>query len=49
MKTILYLESDDLGQFFISHVTLNKIPTELLLPHLENENISAYTTVMKNK
>ena len=49
VKTILNLESDDLGQFFISHVTLNKIPTELLLPHLENENISAYTTVMKNK
>ena len=49
MKTILNLESDDLDHFVISHVTLNKILTELLLPHLENENISAYNTVMKYK
>ena len=59
VNTILNLESDDLDQFVISHVTLNKILLILIQYQyhtlnkihfdLENENISAYTTVMRNK
>lgn len=58
-NTILNLESDDLDQFVISRVTLNKILLILIQYQshtlnkihfdLENENISAYTTVMRNK
>lgn len=59
VNTILNLESDDLDQFVISRVTLNKILLILIQYQshtlnkihfdLENENISAYTTVMRNK